>query len=74
MTELLWQPSQKTIRQANLTHFARQAIREWKLRINTYPEFYRWSVDRPEQFWQSMWKYGGVVASARGGSAVRPKR
>ena len=42
----LWEPSQARIAGANVTAFARAAIREWGLEFNTYPEFYRWTVDR----------------------------
>jgi len=62
----LWQPGQERIEEANLTRFARQAIRDWSLGINTYPAFYRWTVDRPEQFWDSLWKFAGVRSSAKG--------
>ena len=51
----LWVPSQARIAGANVTAFARAAIRDWGLKFNTYPDFYRWSVDQPEQFWQSLW-------------------
>ncbi len=66
----LWTPSQERIEEANLTRFARQAIRDWKLDLNTYPDFYRWSVDRPEQFWDSLWKFAGVRASNKGSSVL----
>jgi len=62
----LWAPSQARIAAANVTAFARAAIREWGLKFNTYPEFHQWSVDRPEQFWRSLWQYAGVKGSARG--------
>ena len=62
----LWEPSQARIAGASVTAFARAAIREWGLKFNTYPEFYRWSVDRPEQFWQSLWDYTGVKSAVRG--------
>ena len=62
----LWAPGPERIEEANLTRFARQAIREWKLDFNDYPAFYRWSVDHPEQFWESLWKFAGVRASAKG--------
>src|SRR5260221_6694545 len=71
----LWQPSQERIEEANLTRFARQAIREWKLGFNSYPDFYRWSLDYPEQFWDSLWKFAGVRASSKGDRAlVDPRR
>jgi acetoacetyl-CoA synthetase len=62
----LWEPSQARIAGANVTAFARAAIREWGLKFNTYAEFYRWSVDQPEQFWQSLWQYAAVKAATRG--------
>src|SRR5262249_9529354 len=68
--EPLWQPSQKRIDEANLTRFARQAIRDWKLGINDYPGFYRWTTDSPEQFWESLWKFAGVRSSAKGGRVL----
>ena len=69
--EPLWRPSQERIEEANLTRFARQAIRDWKLGLNDYPAFYRWTTDKPEQFWESMWKFAGVRSSAKGSGAVR---
>ena len=67
MTEqLMWAPGQALIEQANVTAFARRAIRRWKLGFNTYPEFYAWSVDHPQQFWDSVWDYCGVIASNKG--------
>src|SRR6266571_3653305 len=62
----LWQPSEERIEEANLTRFARQAIRDWKLGVNTYRDFYRWTTDRPEQFWESLWRFAGVRASRKG--------
>jgi len=62
----LWEPSQARIAGANVTAFARAAIREWGLEFNTYPAFYAWTVDEPEQFWQSLWQYAGVKAGMRG--------
>ena len=59
----LWEPSQARIEEANLTRFARVAVGDWKLRLNDYPSFYRWSVEHPEQFWPSVWKSAAVRGS-----------
>ena len=61
--QILWEPGQAALEKANLTHFARAAIRRWKLRINTYPAFLRWSIDHPEQFWMSVWEELGVIGT-----------
>ena len=68
--EPLWTPDQAHIENANVTRFARQAIRRWNLGFNNYPDFYRWTVKQPEQFWQSVWNFCGVIASDRGSRAV----
>jgi len=66
----LWRPNSERIEEANLTRFARQAIRDWKLGFNDYPAFYNWTIDHPEQFWDSLWKFAGVRASAKGARVV----
>ncbi|HEX6317711.1 MAG TPA: acetoacetate--CoA ligase [Burkholderiales bacterium] len=66
----LWQPSEQLVEQAQLTQFARQVIRKRRLEINSYPEFYQWSVDRPEEFWSDLWDFGGVVASRKGATVL----
>src|SRR6267142_2260255 len=66
----LWRPSQERIEEANLTRFARQAIRDWKLGFNDYPAFYRWTTESPEQFWESVWKFASVRSSAKGSRAL----
>jgi acetoacetyl-CoA synthetase len=62
----LWQPSAKHIAAANLTAFMRSASARWGAEFRDYAELHRWSVDRPEQFWRSLWEYGGVIAERRG--------
>src|SRR5204862_6889315 len=62
----LWTPSPERIEEANLTRFARQAIRDWKLALNDYPAFYRWTIAHPEQFWDSLWRFARARAGAKG--------
>jgi len=62
----LWEPSQERIEHANLTRFARMAIHDWRLKRNTYPAFHQWTVEQPERFWQSLWKFGAVRAAEQG--------
>jgi len=66
MNKPLWQPDSKTIANAQITEFARRAVGEHGLRFNTYPEFYRWTIERPEQFWYQVWKQGGVIGEPGG--------
>ncbi len=66
----LWQPSPDLVEQALVTQFARQVIRKHKLECNTYPDFWKWTIDDPETFWSEVWDFCGVVASRRGSSVL----
>ena len=66
----LWQPSEQTVEQAQLTQFARQVIRKRRLEVDNYPQFYRWSVEQPEEFWSDLWDFSGVVAARKGSSVL----
>ena len=66
MTEPLWMPS---LEHAQTTHMAR-FIAEIGDRIDAgvrnYETLYRYSVERPESFWNAIWDYGEVRADRRG--------
>jgi acetoacetyl-CoA synthetase len=66
----LWQPSERAVEEAQLTHFARQVVRKRGLELNNYHDFYRWSVQRPEEFWADVWDLCGVTASRRGNAVL----
>jgi acetoacetyl-CoA synthetase len=66
----LWQPSDEAIEQAQLTQFARHAVRKYRLDLNTYADFYRWTVDNPELFWSEVWEWCGVKASRKGATVL----
>src|SRR5688572_10871924 len=65
---LLWQPGERAVEEAQVTQFARQVIRKRKLDLNSYPDFYRWTVDNPEEFWTDVWDFCGVIGKR--GAAV----
>src|SRR5258708_20152424 len=63
---ILWSPSEQAIESALATQFARQMVRKHRLELNSYPDFYRWTVDNPETFWSEVWDFCGVIASRKG--------
>src|SRR5438874_3392813 len=72
-SEPLWTPSVERIRRAHLVQFVRQVSARWRScdRMNIdYEQLYRWSIAEPAEFWQSMWDFGGIRASLRGGPVV----
>jgi acetoacetyl-CoA synthetase len=66
----LWEPTEEAIESAQVTQFARQVVRKHRLELNSYPEFYRWTVEHPETFWSEVWDFCGVVASRKGATVL----
>src|SRR5947207_2627827 len=67
---ILWEPSERDIENAQVTQFARQVVRKHRLEANTFPEFYRWTVENPETFWSEVWDWCGVIASRKGNTVL----
>src|SRR5258706_12533170 len=53
-----------------MTQFARHCARRFRLDLNTYPDFYRWTVDNLEDFWSEVWDWCGVIASKKGSTVL----
>ncbi|MDF1538479.1 MAG: acetoacetate--CoA ligase [Candidatus Thorarchaeota archaeon] len=63
MKQPLWKPSKQTIENANITRFINSVNAQNNLRISTYAELYKWSVDNIEDFWAAIWEFGNIQAS-----------
>jgi acetoacetyl-CoA synthetase len=61
---LLWEPSPEVIKNAELTQYMRWLAAERGFTFATYRELWQWSVSDLSGFWQSIWDYFGVRASA----------
>ncbi len=64
MDQPIWTPSPERIASANLIRFI-AAARAAGAPAEDYPALYRWSVERPEEFWPVLWRFTGVVAEGR---------
>ncbi len=62
--ELLWEPGPGRVARANVTAFLRWLARERGRAFGDYHELWRWSVTDLDGFWQAVWDYCGVAASA----------
>ena len=61
----LWTPSPERIARANLTRFiaeVRASGAPGAQGVADYSSLWRWSVERPEEFWPAVWRFCGVVA------------
>jgi acetoacetyl-CoA synthetase len=59
--QLLWRPSPERIGGTNMTAFMVTAGKRWGRNLADYAALHRWSVDRPEEFWLSVWEFCDVI-------------
>ncbi len=71
MSEVMWQPSQESIENSNITAFRRRMAQQHSVRLPDYHELYRWSLEEPEAFWSGVWDDGKVIAESRGDEILR---
>ncbi|GCE09900.1 acetoacetate--CoA ligase [Dictyobacter aurantiacus] len=60
---VLWEASEKVKQRANLTDYMYWLKHEKGLQMETPEQLWRWSVDRLEDFWDSIWQYMRIQAS-----------
>ena len=59
---VLWRPSSKIKEESNLNQFIKNFVDEFKNQSNVkYEELWKWSIEKPEKFWDSIWDYSNVL-------------
>jgi acetoacetyl-CoA synthetase len=58
---LLWQPDARTRENAHLQHYLQWLVQEKNLLFDDYHALWRWSVDCPDLFWETVWQYFRVI-------------
>lgn len=61
----LWIPSEERKQQANITRFIDQVNARHGLKLGSYAELYRWSVDNIPDFWAAVWEFADIRSSRR---------
>lgn len=61
---VLWQPSEKMIRNSRLKHYLSWLEKSKGLKLNAYHDAWLWSVDQPAEFWESIWQYFEVISQS----------
>jgi acetoacetyl-CoA synthetase len=61
---IVWTPSEERIASAAITHYRVWVNDTRGLRLEEYHDLWQWSVDEPEAFWESIWQFFEVHASA----------
>ena len=55
--KILWQPTQDNLENTNLYAFYEWLNTHKSLIINDYEACYKWSVEKPSEFWEAIWQY-----------------
>ena len=59
---VLWRPSSKIKEESNLNQFIKNFVDEFKNQSDVkYEELWKWSIQKPEKFWDSIWNYSNVL-------------
>ncbi len=70
MSDCLWTPTDEQIAATRLTAFQHFVTQNSQVDVRQYSQLHRWSIDRPQQFWEAVWRFCGVVASRPWDAAV----
>ena len=61
--KLLWSPSHGQIQQANMTRFMDLVNKKYSLKLESYWQLYKWSIERIPDFWATLWEFADLKAS-----------
>ena len=61
---VLWEPPPERVASANITRYIAWLGRTRGLHFDSYDALWRWSVERLEDFWESIWAYFEIEAEA----------
>jgi acetoacetyl-CoA synthetase len=63
MANLLWEPSEKQIKQTNMYRFMNVVNDKYHQEFNDFAPLYEWSVENIADFWETMWEFADIIAS-----------
>ncbi len=58
--QVIWTPGQDATERSHLGRFMRGIVGRVGERFDGYPEFYRWSIEKPEVFWAEVARYTDI--------------
>ncbi len=71
MNHLLWEPSNDTIGQANITRFISFINNKYSTHLENYQQLYDWSIENIPDFWASFWDFADIKTSKTYESVVK---
>ena len=59
-SDVLWSPDSKRVTNSKLIHYMTWLKSKKNLHFEGYQDLWRWSVDKHEEFWESVWEYFNI--------------
>jgi acetoacetyl-CoA synthetase len=59
----LWIPNEEMIAESNLSKYERFLKKEYGIHFTSYSDLHKWSTSDIERFWESIWKFSGIIHS-----------
>src|SRR5690606_20678627 len=59
---ILWTPTEAQFKASRLWAYQQALARETGLMHTSYQQLWTWSVEQPEAFWRSVWRFCDVLA------------
>lgn len=66
----IWQPGRDVVETSNIKAFIDHINAYYGLSIKDYDALHHWSVTEPEQFWERIWHFTGVLSHSRGSVVI----
>lgn len=63
-SEILWEPNNEFFHSSGLMKYQRWVEERFDLEFSGYEEFWNWSNDHYEDFWESLWEYFDIQSHA----------
>ena len=65
MNDILWVPSKESISETHIYNLKKYINQKFNLKLNSYDDLHRWSINNIELFWSIMWVILDVVYSKK---------
>ena len=71
MNTPLWTPSKEHIEATHMYRFQKSLEEKFTTLFDNYQQLHQWSVNNREDFWEAVWEYCNIHASATYGAVVK---
>ena len=63
---LLWKASKNLINQSVIKNFSQKIENKFNINFDeTFSNFWRWSINNPEKFWNEFWDYSNIIGEKK---------